>query len=59
MKADNEFVSKKGVTEGLTVIKNAELNRELDPGKVRKSMSSGDTDEVPEMRNLKSLPLGA
>ena len=34
--------------------KKAELNREFDPGKLRMSMSSADTDEVPKLRNHKS-----
>ena len=36
------------------MFKKAKLNR-----KVMKSMSSADTDEVPEVRNHKSLPYGA
>ena len=58
MKADNEFVSKKGDTEGLTKIMNAELNREFAPGKLRKSMRSANTDVIPELREHKSVPYG-
>ena len=58
MKADNEFVSKKGDTEGLTKIMNAELNREFGPGKLRKSMRSANTDVIPELREHKSVPYG-